>query len=361
MDDFAPAQSDWTADPAVEPIDPFPPTLLALDATAAGRWQRAAPAAAPWLHEHVGAAMQQRLDWLRHTPARWCNWQALRGGEQTHALLAARYPEARCEIVEATPAQLAAARQRWQPAQPWWRKLIAPSSQTPALSFTQWSPPSTALSTASSTASADAHTEAQRVDLLWANMCAHTAPDARALLAAWHARLAVGGILMFSCLGPDTAREIAALYRARGWGPPAAPLADMHDWGDALVHTGFAEPVMDTERLTLTFPTPERLLQELRELGRNFHPSRHPALRGRAWHAQLLAGIAQHCRAPAHLHDPAPGHSAEPSNQPPSLALTVEIIYGHAICAEPRVAMQAQSAVSLQQMRRMLQRRPRGR
>lgn len=51
----------------------------------------------------------------------------------------------------------------------------------------------------------------------------------------------------------------------------------MHDWGDMLVHSGFAEPVMDMERITLTFATPQRLLQELRELGRNFHPVVLPA------------------------------------------------------------------------------------
>ena len=43
------------------------------------------------------------------------------------------------------------------------------------------------------------------------------------------------------------------------------------DWGDMLASNGFAEPVMDMERITLTFETPERLLQELRGLGRNLH------------------------------------------------------------------------------------------
>jgi hypothetical protein len=40
---------------------------------------------------------------------------------------------------------------------------------------------------------------------------------------------------------------------------------------------------MDMERITLTFATPERLLQELRELGRNLHPQRFAGLRGRQW------------------------------------------------------------------------------
>ena len=46
----------------------------------------------------------------------------------------------------------------------------------------------------------------------------------------------------------------------------------MHDWGDMLVHAGFAEPVMDMERIVLTWATPEAALAELRTLGRNLHP-----------------------------------------------------------------------------------------
>jgi malonyl-CoA O-methyltransferase len=59
----------------------------------------------------------------------------------------------------------------------------------------------------------------------------------------------------------------------------------MHDWGDMLIE-GFAEPVMDMERITLTFPSAPRLLQELRELGRNLHPARLPGC-GRRWKAGL--------------------------------------------------------------------------
>jgi hypothetical protein len=37
-----------------------------------------------------------------------------------------------------------------------------------------------------------------------------------------------------------------------------APLVDMHDLGDMLVQAGFADPVMDQETLTLTWPTRRR-------------------------------------------------------------------------------------------------------
>jgi malonyl-CoA O-methyltransferase len=112
----------------------------------------------------------------------------------------------------------------------------------------------------------------------------------------------------------------------------------MHDWGDMLVQAGFAEPVMDMERITLSFATPQRLLVELRGLGRNLHPNRFPALRGRAWHAQLLAKLAELAT---------PGGDG-------SLSLTFEVVYGHAFKAPPRMAVGPETTVSLDEMRAAL-------
>jgi malonyl-CoA O-methyltransferase len=111
----------------------------------------------------------------------------------------------------------------------------------------------------------------------------------------------------------------------------------MHDWGDMLVHAGFAEPVMDMERITLTFETPDRLIAELRELGANLHPARFAGLRGRAWRRQLDDAMNSRLR----------GGDGR-------LALTFEIIYGHALRPAPRVKVSEHSAVSLQDMRALL-------
>lgn len=175
--------------------------------------------------------------------------------------------------------------------------------------------------------------------MLWANMALHESADPQALLAVWHEALKVDGFLMFSCLGPDTARELRALYVRLGWPPAGHELTDMHDWGDMLVQTGFAEPVMDMERITLTYETPARLLRELAELGRNFHPGRFPALRGRRWKARLERELAVHLTG-------ADGR----------LALTIEVVYGHALKAAPKIKVSPVSAVSEADMRRMLRR-----
>ncbi len=258
--------------------------------------------------------MQDRLQWICRTPKTWCDWHPVRGGMQTHALVAQRYPQAQVYVVESSPRMQALAQSHW--AKPWWNPARWAGSRTMV-----------ELPAAGS------------VDMLWANMLLHHQAQPMQMLQAWHQALAVDGFVMFSCLGPDTVKELRALYDQLGWPAAGHSYTDMHDWGDMLVQAGFAEPVMDMETITLTFATPERLLQELRELGCNLHPQRFAGLRGKAWLAQLHAALDTHLRV-----DSSEGQ----------LAVTFELVYGHAFKPAPRVAVDAESAVSLEQMRRML-------
>jgi malonyl-CoA O-methyltransferase len=232
--------------------------------------------------------------------------------------VAAHYPESEVFRVIGQAGHALPAMQN--EAAPWWRRFMptrAPVSATVA------APPDGA------------------VQLVWANMLAHQVADPAALLAGWQRALAVDGFVMFSCLGPDTLRELRALYAAEGWPPPAQDFTDMHDWGDQLIAAGFAEPVMDMEHLALTYDTPARLLAELRELGRNQHPARHAALRTPRWRERLERALDERLRPPG--------------GGP--LRLTFEIIYGHALKAAPRHAVAAQTTVSLQDMRQQLRQR----
>jgi malonyl-CoA O-methyltransferase len=175
-------------------------------------------------------------------------------------------------------------------------------------------------------------------DMVWANMALHTSDDPNALLRNWHQLLAVDGFLMFSCLGPDTLRELAEVYQQQGWPPASHAFTDMHDWGDMLVQAGFAEPVMDMERITLTYVDAESLLSECRMLGRNLHQERFAGLRGKLWLAQLKKALS----------------SLASVDQNGRLTLTVEVIYGHALKPLPRLKVQSESSVSLQDMRAIL-------
>ena len=152
-------------------------------------------------------------------------------------------------------------------------------------------------------------------------MALHAAADPPSLLAAWQRALADDGFVMFSCFGPDTVRELRALYRRRGWGPPGADFVDMHDIGDMLVRAGFADPVMDQEVLTLTWATPEAALAELRSARRQCRarPRARPA------HAALATSS---CMTTCVRWRPRDGGR---------LSMTFEIVYGHAFKAAPRL------------------------
>jgi malonyl-CoA O-methyltransferase len=288
--------------------------LPAIDPAAARRWARLPAVASPWLHEEIGRRMAERLELIRLPVACWADASPRRGGAAVRAQVAAHYPKAQAFMLDETG--------RIAPHAPesttWWRRWRGGSAAQ--------SMPEGAM------------------HLVWANMCAHQAADSGALLAGWQRALAPGGFVMFSCFGPDTLRQLRALYVRLGWPPPAQDFADLHDWGDRLVTAGFAEPVMDMERLTLTSPGAARLLAELRELGRNLHPARFAGLRTRAWRERLLAELETGLRAGA----------AEP------LALTFEVIYGHALRPQPRHAVKPQTEIPLDQFRAALRRKSKG-
>ena len=289
----------------------LPPTI---DSVAANRWHNCAPAESPWLHEEVANRMQQRLDWIVKAPEQWCHWEPVRGGMQAHQLLRERYPQADCTIYEPVAQRQALAQEKL--VSRWWQ-------------LARWKGAGMEV----------AEPAAGSMDMLWANMLLHTAGDPQSLIESWHKALKVDGYVMFSALGPDTVMQLHRLYAELGWGPAGHSFTDMHDWGDMLVHSGFAEPVMDMERITLTFATPERLLQELRELGRNLHPARFSGLRGRAWKQQLVQKMAE---------------KWSDKQADGQLSLTFEIVYGHAYKPQPKLRLESSSSVSLQDMKAML-------
>ncbi len=91
------------------------------------------------------------------------------------------------------------------------------------------------------------------VDLVFSNLMLHWHPAPHLVLPEWKRVLRVDGLLMFSCFGPDTLVELRTAVAATLPRASPMPFVDMHDFGDMMVASGFATPVMDVERLTLTF------------------------------------------------------------------------------------------------------------
>ena len=138
--------------------------------------------------------------------------------------------------------------------------------------------------------------------------------------------LARGGLFTFTTLGPNTLRELRAAHPE-----PAAGVhrfRDMHDLGDMLVHAGYADPVMDMEQITLTFPDFSALARELRASGCTAAVPAAAGLRGRAFLRRLERGY-------------------EAARRDGRLPASFEIVYGHAWKAEhaSRVAADGRAVV----------------
>ena len=105
------------------------------------------------------------------------------------------------------------------------------------------------------------------VDLIFSNLMLHWHPEPHAVFPEWRRVLKTHGLLMFSCFGPDTLKELRVAAAHALPNSRAMPFVDMHDFGDMMVASGFATPVMDAEIITLTYASPEELLREVRALG----------------------------------------------------------------------------------------------
>ncbi|HEX4843851.1 MAG TPA: methyltransferase domain-containing protein [Limnobacter sp.] len=151
----------------------------------------------------------------------------------------------------------------------------------------------------------------QSMGMVWSPLWLHAVEDPAAMLADWLRVLKPDGAVFFCCFGPDTAQELRPFAQALGVNMP--DFADMHDLGDLMSKSGFSDPVMEMEKLTLTYTSPQALLSEWRALvGNSLMPSA-AGLVGRARHTQALAKLEG-------LRQNATGR----------IPLTLELVYGHA-------------------------------
>jgi len=120
------------------------------------------------------------------------------------------------------------------------------------------------------------------------------------------------GLLLFSSFGPDTLIEVRRAWAAVDPRQHVHTFIDMHDLGDAVVRNGLAAPVLDVDRLQLTYNSVGDVLRDLKGIGaQNLAPERPRGLMGK----QLFRAF---CSEYESLY---PGQS---------LPVTYEAVYGHA-------------------------------
>jgi len=94
------------------------------------------------------------------------------------------------------------------------------------------------------------------VDVVFANQLLPWMPDCAPVFAEISRVLRQDGLFLFATLGPDSLRGLRH-----------EPFADMHDVGDALVGAGLRDPVLDIDRLTVTYENTGSLVDDFSAIG----------------------------------------------------------------------------------------------
>ena len=254
------------------------------------------------LAREVAARMLERLELVRMQPARVLDLGSGTGGV-ARALLR-RYPQADALALDLSLQMLRAG----HPAKPFWARWRERAPRPVCAAMERLPLADGAF------------------DMVCSNLALEWSAAPEQALREVQRVLRRGGLFMFSTLGPDTLRELRAAM-PQAW--RGRPLADMHDVGDALLRQGFADPVMDMERITLTYADVPALLRELRAAGAMPASVPSPAgLRGRGW----LAALERDYRAFQH------------EGRVPA---TFEIVYGHAWKSEqpPRLTPEGHAVI----------------
>ncbi len=254
---------------------------------------------AQFLYGEIAQRMLDRLGYIRLQPL-----HILDAGCGTGTALAGlrhRYPSARYTGLDACARFIDYARSLHEPARmsKWLRSLMPRATAAGQIEFRVGDLARTGL-------------PAESVDLLWSNLALHWHAAPHEVFDEWHRIVRVDGLVMFSCFGPASLRELRAALEWAGLETATLPLVDMHDLGDLLLESGFTDPVMDQETLILTYEDPARLLADVRALGGNPNPHRRKGLAGRAFRERLMKGLEAQRNAGGEI------------------PLTVEVAYGHA-------------------------------
>ncbi len=121
------------------------------------------------------------------------------------------------------------------------------------------------------------------IDIAVSNLMLQWCDDLDVVLAEVRRVLKPEGFFCFTTFGPDTLKELRAAWAAVDDLTHVNTFIDMHDIGDALSRAGLAEPVLDVERMTLTYTDVLALMRDLKTIGaHNVTAGRARGLTGRA-------------------------------------------------------------------------------
>jgi malonyl-CoA O-methyltransferase len=129
-------------------------------------------------------------------------------------------------------------------------------------------------------------------DLVVANQLLPWLPDAGAVFSETARVLRAGGVFAFATLGPDSLLALGRAWAAVDEEPHVHRFLDMHDIGDGLVRAGLGDPVLDVDRLTVSYEDVDGLFADLARAGaRNALAERPHGLTGRRRFAAMKQAL----------------------------------------------------------------------
>ena len=151
------------------------------------------------------------------------------------------------------------------------------------------------------------------IDLVHSNLVLQWCEDPGLALAEFQRVLRPGGVLLFSTFGPGTLHELRSAFASVDNLPHVSRFIDMHDIGDALLATGFRDPVLERDDFTLTYADARTLMRELRAIGAtNADAQRQRSLTGKGRLQRVMAAY-------------------ETFRRDGALPATYEVVYAHAL------------------------------
>jgi malonyl-CoA O-methyltransferase len=165
------------------------------------------------------------------------------------------------------------------------------------------------------------------VDLIFSNLMLQWCEPLSAALAEVRRALKPGGFFAFSTFGPDTLHELRSAWAHADGYNHVNHFSDMHEVGDALLHTGLTEPVLDVDHFEVDYPDVLTLMRDLKAIGA------HNVTEGRS---RTLAGRSRLARVQ---------QAYESFRRGERLPATYEVIYGACWGAAGRAAAPARDGV----------------
>jgi len=248
--------------------------------------------------------MLEKLDYIKLKPARLLDVGSGTGWGTRQ--LSERYPAAEIIALDIAIGMLQVARG----TAGWWRKLFAGKRERFLCADVEALP-----------------ITSNSVEMVWSNLAMQWCNDLPATFSELNRVIKAEGLLMFSTFGPDTLQELRAAFHGVDGYNHLNRFADMHDIGDMLVAAGFADPVMEMEKLTLTYADAKAVMQDLRDIGaHNATAGRAPGMMGKAAWQRIVENY-------------------EKLRRDGKLPATFEIIYGHAWKPAPKAAADGRAII----------------